>query len=108
MALESRSRMVSFRLTEEEYERFRRVCMSRGLRNVSELVRAAVSQMMNDISGTPEASAVVTTDIHSRVATLEAHLAELASHFYRMETRLANDPSNLPNPVHFAQSASGQ
>lgn len=96
MAPESRSRMVSFRLTEEEYDRFRRVCMSRGLRNVSELVRVAVNQLMNDISAAVETSPEPGTNIHSRVATLEAQLAELASHFQRLET------------IHFARSASGQ
>jgi hypothetical protein len=96
MAPESRSRMVSFRLTEEEYERFRRVCMSTGLRNVSELVRVAVNQLMNDISTVPETSPELGTNIHLRVATLEAQLAELASHFQRLKT------------IHFAPSADGQ
>ncbi len=107
MAIDSRSRMVSFRLTEEEYERFRRVCMSRGLRNVSELVRVAISRLMSDASPL-EACPETASTIPSRLAALEAQLAELASHLYKMETRLGNGPASLSNPTRFAQPASGQ
>jgi hypothetical protein len=107
MSLESRKRMVSFRLTEEEYERFRRVCMSRGLRNVSELVRAAVTQLTDDQPSSPS-EVPADPDLHARVAKLETHLAELAIHFGRMENKLGNNHISHAQPAQLARSASGQ
>jgi ribbon-helix-helix CopG family protein len=85
MALESRSRMISFRLTDEEYDRFRRLCVSRGLRNVSELVRTAVNQLIDQtgVDLTPPAPEVVV-----RVATLESRLADLAVAVAQMESSI--------------------
>ncbi len=99
--------MVSFRLTEEEYDRFRRLCMSRGMRNVSELVRAAVTQMMNEsLSAARDAAQDQTagSDVNSRLATLESHLAQLATHFCRIESKLSGGPKSLPSSPLLNQS----
>jgi len=42
LKLKRRSRMVNFRLSEEEYEKLASVCRSRGARSVSEFARKAV------------------------------------------------------------------
>lgn len=44
--LKRRSRMISFRLSEEEYAGLRTLCENEGARSVSDLARAAVSRLM--------------------------------------------------------------
>ncbi len=85
MPLESRSRMVSFRLTEEEYDRFRLLCVARGQNSVSEMIRAAVNDMLGQSN---EPAAVATTELHVRLRTLESRLSELATAVVKIETRL--------------------
>ena len=93
MAPKSRSRMISFRLTDEEYFRFRHLCLSRGLRNVSELVRAAV----NHITTVTHPGQVLTApEMHIRLAALETRLADLASSVAQIENRFAA-PRNSVN-----------
>lgn len=88
MSLESRSRMISFRLTDEEYERFRRLCVTRGLRNVSELVRSAVNQLLESVDEGPPKPGV---NIEARVGTLESRIADLALAVADIERRLDGD-----------------
>lgn len=87
MSLESRSRMISFRLTDEEYERFRRLCLSRGLRNVSELVRTAVNQMLEAKweDGSPQPQ----SEIEARVGRQESQVADLNSALAQVEQRMS-------------------
>jgi len=40
-----RSKMVSFRLSLEEYARFQTICEARGIRSLSDLARTAVQSM---------------------------------------------------------------
>lgn len=40
-----RSKMVSFRLSPAEYSQFRQVCAANGLRNISDLARAAMTMV---------------------------------------------------------------
>lgn len=42
-----RSRMVSFRLSPEEYEQLQSVCATQGARSLSELARAAMQRMIS-------------------------------------------------------------
>jgi hypothetical protein len=90
--------MISFRLTDEEYVRFRRLCVTRGLRNVSELVRSAVNQLIDDTSPSPENSPSTIPGIQTRVEALESRLAGLAVAVAQMESRLLSayaGPVNL-------------
>jgi Arc/MetJ-type ribon-helix-helix transcriptional regulator len=48
MAANGKSRMVSFRLPPKEYDRFREICIASGGKNVSELLRTAVTQFLQD------------------------------------------------------------
>lgn len=77
--------MVSLRLTDEEYDRFRLLCMSRGIGSVSQMIRAAVDHMLGE-SSLPEQPPL--PELHVRLATLESRLAELANALIRLETRL--------------------
>jgi hypothetical protein len=44
----TRSRMISIRLSDEEYTGLKRLCVVRGARSVSDLARAAMSTMLVD------------------------------------------------------------
>ncbi len=47
MALAFRkSRMISFRLTPAEYQRFQEICATQGLRSISDLARTAVQKLI--------------------------------------------------------------
>ncbi len=80
--------MISFRLTDEEYERFRRLCVTRGLRNVSELVRSAVNQLLESVDEGPPRPGM---NIEARVGTLESRIADLALAVADIERRLDGD-----------------
>jgi len=87
MAPESRSRMISFRLTEEEHERFRQLCSSHGIRSVSELARLAMnSYFEKPLRATYEG-------LESRIAELENRLQGLALELRRVNSQEANNSS---------------
>jgi hypothetical protein len=70
---EPRTRMISFRLTAEEYDRFRELCSTCGTRSVSELARAAINSMLNEPGG------VHRDALEHRVAELEVRVNTLRS-----------------------------
>ncbi len=78
MALESRSRMISFRLTAEEYERFRELCYTHGIRSVSEMARSAINMMLSQPSRAPQEA------LETRVSELESRLHLLSLEIKRM------------------------
>src|SRR5205814_1496606 len=47
-ALKRRSRMVSFRLSEEEYEGLKHICLTVGARSLSDIARDAVQRLLNN------------------------------------------------------------
>jgi hypothetical protein len=78
MPAESRNRMVSFRLTVEEYDRFRELCGSRGIRTVSELARTAINGMLAEPGPVPqEALETRVNDLESRVHALSLEMRKL-------------------------------
>jgi hypothetical protein len=95
--------MISFRLTHEEYNRFRHMCVTRGLRNVSELVRTAVNQMFE--MPAPASSAKSSQEIELRVAKLEARLLELATAVKHLSGQDDDEHMNS-EPLKFRQAAS--
>ncbi len=107
MSQESRNRMISFRLTGEEYEKFRHLTVSRGLGTISDLIRNALNQLIaesRDDFSTP------VPEMYHRVATLESRLADLASAVAQMETRLSltSTPPPTGDALKFAQTANSQ
>jgi Arc/MetJ-type ribon-helix-helix transcriptional regulator len=105
MFTEPRSRMISFRLTPQEYDRFFELCTSCGLRSVSELVRAAVNLMAGQSHPNQP---LPNPEIQARIAAIEFRLADLASALGQMETRVATGHAKLPNSVDFEPTVSGQ
>jgi hypothetical protein len=72
MPIESRSRMISFRLTCEEYERFRELCFTNGILSVSEMARAAINLLLQQPARAPQEA------LEGRVSELEGRLHMLA------------------------------
>lgn len=85
MSLESRSRMISFRLTAEEYNRFRELCYSNGIRSVSEMARTAINMMLSQPSRAPQEA------LENRVSELEGRL-----HLLSLEIKKLNQHSGHP------------
>jgi len=81
MSLKSRSRMISFRLSPEEYNQFRDLCLTQGIRSVSELARAAVNRLVHD----PDPSRATNEAIESRVTSLEDQIRALSLELRRLK-----------------------
>ncbi len=81
MSVESRSRMISFRLTAEEYDRFRELCYSNGIRSVSEMARAAINLMLSQPKRAPhEALETRVSELESRLHLLSQEVKKLHQH----------------------------
>jgi len=85
----SRSRMISFRLTEDEYDRCRELCYSQGLRSVSEMARAGLNLLLE------QPGRVAKEALEARVAELEGRL-----HMLSLELRRLAQPPSLPPVAH--------
>jgi Ribbon-helix-helix protein, copG family len=73
--------MISFRLTAEEYDRFRELCSMCGTRSVSELARAAINSLLKQPAHVPEET------LECRVAELEGKLNMLSMEFRKLRQR---------------------
>ena len=87
--------MVSFRLTADEYDRFRELCSTCGTRSVSELARAAINSLMKQPTQAPSEA------LESRVAELEGRVNMLRLEFRKLRQggarqALEETPANLP------------
>ncbi len=57
--LKTRTRLVSFRLSEEEYQRLKYVCSQKGARSISDGARALLCQIRGFSDDSPDGGAVV-------------------------------------------------
>ncbi len=73
MSLDSRSRMISFRISHQEYEKFRDLCFTSGTRSVSELARVAINSLL-----TKPPAAATHDSLDLRVSQLEARLHQVS------------------------------
>lgn len=83
MVLKRRSRLVSFRLSEEEYQELCSACISSGARSISDLARTALDQW---ISSSNAADNCVFT---SQMCALDAKVRQLRSEVEQLSKRLA-------------------
>jgi len=81
MSIRSRDKMISFRLSERDYERLREVRVTRGARSISELARAAVSQLVSAVAPTSEEA------LEIRVNELEGQLRGLALELEKLKAK---------------------
>jgi len=78
---QSKSRMISFRVTEEEYDRFRGVCFTRGISSVSELARAAIDMVLCQTQHPPQGALEFrVTELETRIQALSLELQKVNSH----------------------------
>ena len=92
MPIDSRTRMISFRLTEEEYEQFRQLCFQQGRGNLSEMARAGLKMILH------EPSLAHTESLESRINELENRLRMLFLEVKRLTNQAIPMPSPLDTP----------
>jgi len=87
--------MISFRLTVEEYDRFRELCSACGTRSVSELARAAINSLLKKPTQVPGEA------LESRVAELEGRVNMLRLEFRKLrqstDRQTEEPPANSQN-----------
>jgi hypothetical protein len=82
------SKMISFRLSQEEYEQLLDACPRHGVRNVSELVRAAMNSLvLGNRSNVPITLQHQVRDLQSRVQQLSVDVNRLARLLSERELR---------------------
>jgi hypothetical protein len=69
--LKRRTRIVSFRLSQKEYEALRDTCVAHGARSLSDFARSAACRLIDNGSGSPD----VTLD--NKIRTLQDRVDEL-------------------------------
>lgn len=72
-----RTRIISFRVSEEEYEHLKSLCITRQARSVSDFARA-VTLGESEGSGSDREMQDALTDIHRRLAVIDLELGRLA------------------------------
>ena len=77
--------MISFRLSAEEYDKFRNLCFSHGVRSVSEMARAAIHLLLREPARAQEQT------VEGRLAELEGRLQILA-----LELRNLQHTAHIP------------
>jgi hypothetical protein len=77
--MSTRNKMISLRLSPEEFEQFRNVAYSHGIRSVSELVRAAITRLVRDPNRAADRG------LEFRVSNLEGQIHLLAAELRRLQ-----------------------
>lgn len=90
--LKRRTRVVSFRLSEEEYMELRNSCIAQGARSVSDYARAAACRLAGARNGSQESTVEVT------IRKLFGSYQELDREVKRL-ARLIEEPSQRVAPV---------
>ena len=72
------SRIMSFRLSEEQYGKCRELCLSHGIQSISEMARAGINLLLQQPGRLPQES------LQSRVADLEGRFHMLLLELKRL------------------------
>ena len=72
--------MISFRLTAEEYAKFRQLCLEHGIRSFSEMARVAINLLLQEPARTTDIA------IESRLANLESRVHMLSQEVKRLSS----------------------
>jgi len=86
--LRPRNRLVYFRVSEDEFERFNHICEAMGARSISDLARSAVQSMIQDSNNghadrvTEKLTALeaMVNDLNDKVHQLSLSLGKAVSH----------------------------
>lgn len=92
--------MISFRLTAEEYDKFRELCFAQGIRSVSEMARAAMHLLVQQPARMPQEA------LESRVAEIEGRLHVLALEIKKLSHAGMSKAASAPDSS-FPERAGG-
>lgn len=76
--LRRRSKMVSFRLSEQEYEGLISLCTTRGARSLSDLARDAMCRLLDAGNGSGDGVETEIERLHGRMEELDREVRRLA------------------------------
>lgn len=76
--MKPKNRMVSFRLSAEEYDRVRQVASVIGVSNLSELARVAMNRMVDSPQPDPAALPQQFRDLRVKIQSLSSELKRLS------------------------------
>ena len=82
-----RSKMISVRLSEDEYREIKTLCAIRDARSVSEMARKAMQALLSDGSNLPLDPHL--QELHSRVGALDGRVARLDREVTRLVQMLS-------------------
>jgi len=82
--LKKLTRLVTFRLSEAEYDALRSACEAHGVRSVSEFGRDAVLNRMHSLTKTTVSLGEDLTTLGTRLEDLDEALRELSCHISRV------------------------
>lgn len=79
--LKRRSKMVTFRLSEQEYQELLSYCLNRGTRSLSDLAREALQELLASSNGDRNGDGleIEVEKLHGRMEQLDHELKRLAS-----------------------------
>lgn len=83
----SRNRLIYFRVSEEELERFRSLAESKGARSLSDLAREAIERLHKSEVESPTAMPVLL----ERIGDLQNKLETVSVRLEQLSTRLSQD-----------------
>ena len=83
--LNPRSRMISVRLSEEEYSALRNLCSVTGARSVSDLTRDAMRVLL-DSSGREKAESIHVDEFRAQMRSLDTKIEQLAADITSLKT----------------------
>ena len=76
--LKRRSKMVSFRLSEQEYESLLALCATRGARSLSDLARDAMQRLLGGHNGAGAPAESEVEKLHGQMQELDREVRRLA------------------------------
>ena len=83
--LNPRSRMISVRLSEEEYSALRNLCSVTGARSVSDLTRDAMRVLLNG-SGRERVESIHVDEFRTQMRSLDQKIEQLAADITSLKT----------------------
>ena len=85
--LKRRSKMISVRLSEQEYQSLMALCAERGSRSLSDLARDAMYRLLGDGNGSEHGRESGLDQLHGRLMELEGEVKRLAQTMARAATQ---------------------
>lgn len=96
--LKSRSRLVTFRLSTDEYEDLKKACIDEGARSISDFARAAVLHRAQTRNSTKASLGDDLATLSSRLEELDGALKDLSGRIARV-LGSAREPDHEPEPA---------